>query len=133
MTKSKPKKKGKTTEELTPSQTYIGVEKAWQNRRSSITNDSENAKPLFHVPVKPARGIYVQQLPPVWRKCLSSVKCHIVKKDREANERDNKLPSPVAVLVAELRTVGVAELMTLDDDRFTPTEDDGELISFCES
>ncbi|CAF2314707.1 unnamed protein product [Brassica rapa subsp. trilocularis] len=51
---------------------------------------------------------------------------------REANERDDKLQSPVAILVAELRSIGVAELMTLDDYGFTPTDDDGELISICE-
>ena len=40
MTKSKLKKKDKTTEEPTPSQTNIGIEKPWQNRsrRSSIVN-----------------------------------------------------------------------------------------------
>ena len=40
---------------------------------------------------------------------------------------------PVAVLVAELRSISVVELVTLDDDGFTLTEDDSKLISFCES
>ena len=42
---------------------------------------------------------------------------------------------PVVVLVAELRSISVVELVTLDDDGFTSTEeeDDGKLISFCES
>ncbi|WZY79293.1 hypothetical protein YC2023_025677 [Brassica napus] len=65
-------------------------------------------------------------------------------KGREANERGfhndhHRKIEPVekkilvAVFVTERRSIIMVELVTLDDDRLTPTEDDSKLISFCKS
>ena len=63
---------------------------------------------------------------------------------KEANERDfhddhhRKVGPvtkqiPIVVLVAELTGAVKVELVTLDDEGFSPPEVDGKLTSFCES